>query len=181
MRKIFILLVIFIITNQAKSQDSTQLFKPFKVIASLGGTIGYGGLPANPGILFSLEPNYTLSDKVDIGMLFQTLTVPVRYDDVIEQEDVVSIHALANFYPVKKVIRPFIGGGLGYSLFDYSNTAHSNRLFAADNFSVLVRVGINYKHLNIALEQYIIKNREYNNYIDIKIGVNIGGGRKQGL
>jgi hypothetical protein len=55
----------------------------------------------------------------------------------------------------------------------------NNQLFTSNNLSALVRVGINYKHLNVVLEQYFITNNEYNNYLDFKIGVAIGGGRKK--
>ena len=178
MKKVFLFLSILIITIHSKAQDSTQSYKPFKVIASMGGTISFGAPPI-PGISFSLEPNYTLSDKLDVGLLFRTLTVPVRYDDIIEQEDAVSIHALADFYPVSNKVKPFVGAGFGYNLMDYSNTAHSNKLITPDNFSILTRVGLRYKHLNIAIEHYYLKTRWYNNYMEVKVGVAIGGGRKK--
>ena len=93
----------------------------------------------------------------------------------------VSYLLTVDYYFMNKGFRPFIGAGAG--IFDVANvdsaTINSNNKNVpySSQFGFMVRAGFEAGHFRLAAEYNIIGNNA--NYIGLKLGVCIGGGRKK--
>lgn len=76
--------------------------------------------------------------------------------------------------------RPFVGGGAGLY---FASLSEQNVFINTDEnltiFGAMARIGFNIEHFRFAMEYNFLPNSVINlNYISVKVGFEIGGGRK---
>jgi len=185
-----LLLCAVVVTN-------AQIFKPFKVDASLGYAIP-GGEGAKGGVLFALEPKYAVIPNLSVGLRFEAAVMARGLADNTGQTSEVDVKAAGSYlatgdyYFTNLVVRPFAGVGAGiYTLASVSANNNGGSAGGGSKFGGLVRAGVEISHFRLAAEYNLVPstnvmvvdgNSTYtakakNGYIGIKIGAVIGGGR----
>lgn len=197
LKNVFFALFTFI-TLSATAQE----FKPFKVNLSLGYARP-AGKGAAGGLLASLEPKYGLTDNLDLGLRAE-IAIMARAISVNNQSGDVSAKAMGSYiltgtyYLSNNNFRPYIGIGAGlYSIAGTTVTIVDGQVAdededytieAANKFGAMARVGFKASHFNLGVEYNIVPNSKSdvlgqsinskNAYLGVKLGVDIGGGRK---
>jgi outer membrane protein X len=169
---------------QLSAQDSSRIFKPFKVDISVGGVIpqtffeGYLG----GGILFAIEPKYALRDQWNIGLRFEAALATTAETSDGDIELAGWLGTVDYFFNNNKV-RPFIGAGLG--LYAYTvpedQLADPNTYEGENLFGGIIRGGFEMGHFRLGIEYNMVSESQYskkNDYLGLKAGVCLGGGRK---
>lgn len=187
------LVLIFLQGAHAQDQGGAKerVFKPFKVNLSLGFAMPSGS-GTKGGALFALEPKYAVMDQLALGLRLEAAVMARGVVGSGGQEFSgsasanLSYVATGDYYFSNKGFRPFLGAGAG--IFTLANVEiDSNNPNAPDNipseskFGFMTRGGFEAGHFRLGVEYNIIPQSAggvKNNYLGIKIGVNIGGGRK---
>jgi outer membrane protein X len=185
MKKLLFCLSFLIVTFFANAQETT--FKPFKFDIALGYGVP-GGSGSKAGLIFALEPKYALNHNLTFGLRWEG-AVMVRATMYANGEAVKgdakasgSYLLTGDYYFNTNSFRPFAGIGAGL----YRNAAvnlESDNMEAdmqtSSNFGFAPRVGFEYGHFRTAIE-YNVAGKSgtiNNNYLGIKLGFFIGGGR----
>ena len=198
-------LAIFILSStislSSKGQDAVYL-KPFKVDLSIGYAIP-GGEGTKGGIILAFEPKYAVIPNLALGLRMEGAIIAKfsGYDADGNAMDTKvkaagSYLATGDYYFTNNyALRPFAGAGAGiFSIAGIEVNSSSEKVSGGSKFGGMVRAGIEAGHFRIGLEYNIVpkttfegydSNGNYvtgltssNNYIGIKIGACIGGGRK---
>lgn len=192
-----VLLALFVL---AGFSASAQEYKPFKVNVSVGFAkplnAGVSG-----GVLFAVEPKYGLSDNFDLGLRVEVASVArgIKYNGNTTTGDVgafASYLLTGNYLFGKGNVRPFLGVGVGlYSVASGGTvtvvdgqTPQNVNLVSDTKFGGMIRGGIKAGHFVAAVEYNAAPTTDNtlanttitseNAYLGIKVGVDIGGGRK---
>lgn len=196
MKKGFLLLFMLVAFSA-----TAQEFKPFKVNVSVGYakplSAGVSG-----GFLFAVEPKYGLSDHFDLGLRLEVAAVArgIKVNGNTTTSDVgaFSSYLLTGNYLVGTgSVRPFIGAGLGLytigaagSVTVTNGQTPQNVTFVNDTkFGGMIRAGVKAGHFVAAVEYNAAPTTTGNKignttissenaYLGIKVGFDIGGGRK---
>ena len=198
-------LAIFILSSaislSTKGQDAV-LLKSFKVDLSIGYAIP-GGAGTKGGIIFAFEPKYAVIPNLAVGLRMEGAIIAKfsGYDDEgnamnTKVKAAGSYLATGDYYFTNNYsFRPFAGAGAGiFSLAGIEVNSSSENISGGSKFGGMVRAGFEAGHFRMGLEYNIVpkttfegydSNGNYvtgltssNNYIGIKIGACIGGGRK---
>ena len=199
------LLAIFILSStislSTKGQDAVNL-KPFKVDLSIGYAIP-GGEGTKGGIVLAVEPKYAVIPNFAVGLRMEGAII-AKFSGYDENGNAMntkvkaagSYLATGDYYFTNNyALRPFAGAGAGiFSLAGIEVNSSSENISGGSKFGGMVRGGIEAGHFRLGLEYNIVpkttfegydSNGNYvtgltssNNYIGIKIGACIGGGRK---
>jgi hypothetical protein len=176
---------------------TAQEFKPFKVNVSIGFAKPLGS-GASGGVLFAVEPKYGLSDNFDIGL---------RIESALVARSIVSngsgysgdVNAYGSYLITGNYlfgtggVRPFLGIGAG--LFKTASSGNitvvngqsSQQVSLAGETKVggMIRGGIKAGHFVASVEYNAVAStittnsiEGQNAYLGIKVGFDIGGGRK---
>jgi hypothetical protein len=199
MKNILLISFLMIVSLAGYSQDdSMREFKSFKVGLGIGYAVPGKGDGAGGGALLYLEPAYRACDEVSIGLRLESAII-VRGVQGVNNNDVagdassnMSYTLNGQYYFNNNNVRPFIGAGAG--LFSLAavrfNTASNNDPDANDvgaqtSFGFYPRIGIDAGHFNLTLDYNIIPpsagpggGEVKNNYLGIRAGFSLGGGRK---
>ncbi|TAE32897.1 MAG: hypothetical protein EAZ91_03255 [Cytophagales bacterium] len=192
MKRVFTL-VLGLLAFGATAQD----FKPFKVNTSLGFAKP-GGAGSSGGILFAVEPKYSLNDQLEVGLRMEGAIMgrAVEVNGELDGAEIKlagSYVLTGNYFFTVSQFRPYAGVGVGlYSTGGVGGGSNSNvDLEASRKLGAMGRVGFKYGHLNVAAEYNYVPSTKYtvnlnnttaaaaksqNSYIGIKLGVDIGGG-----
>ncbi|MEZ0486988.1 hypothetical protein [Fibrella aquatica] len=199
MKQCFALFTALLLGFSAQAQE----FKAFKVNLSLGVAIPSGG----GGVLFSLEPKYGINDQIDLGLRIEgaamARNVVANGNTTSGDVQLAGSYILTGNYMLStNNFRPFVGVGAGlYSVastgFSESGGQSSNGSIAAGNvFGGMARVGFKAGHFLLGLEYNLVPNtnsivfdsdgtnqigtsvQSKNSYVGVKLGFDIGGGRK---
>jgi outer membrane protein W len=187
MKKLLTLsLALFITLTVANAQSEN--YKPFKV--DIGALYAVGTDDAfTGGIGFYLEPKYNVSDNIAVGLKWETAIIGGA-DELGENVSISAIGSYSltgDYYFGDSGIRPFGGLGLGlYTLgsaeFSTPDGSTSLEVDYGSKFGFAPRIGVLLGHFRLAAEYNIITGIEEGlaskNYIAIKAGFEIGGGRK---
>ena len=178
-------------------QDYAREFKPFRVGVGIGYAVPGTGEGAGGGLLMYLEPGYRATDQVLVGLRLEGAFM-VRGIKGVNNRDVsgdassmASFTLNSQYYFNNDNVRPFIGAGVGlFSLAAVKfNTAAPNDPGADDvgsetRFGFYPRIGVDAGHFNLTLDYNILPPTDVpgggevkNNYLGIRAGVSIGGGR----
>jgi outer membrane protein W len=188
MKKIAFLAVCFVmLALSSNAQKAT--FKPFKFDIAVGYASPSGGGGAKGGVLFAFEPKYALNDKIAVGLRMEAALM-VRANPYGLEEDEFegdvkasgSYLATADYYFNANDFRPFAGIGAGLyrtATAAISSTIDENDVATGNKFGFAPRAGFEYKHFRMALEYNIAGKTGIvnNNYLGVKFGFFIGGGR----
>lgn len=184
MKKLLIAVFSIGIALHSHAQETT--FKPFKVDLALGYAIPSGS-GAKGGIIIAMEPKYALNDNIAVGLRLEgALMVRASIDasgEAVEGEAKYNGSYLltGDYYFTTTTFRPFAGIGAGLyriaaASFDEEDAEDIQR---TSKFGFAPRVGFEVGHFRTALE-YNIAGKSgtiNNNYLGIKMGFFIGGGR----
>lgn len=179
---------IALIGFSAASHAQSTAFKPFKVDLALGYAIP-SGKGAGGGVAFSLEPKYAINDNITAGLRMEG-AVTVRGSVYANGQEFKGDAAASSSYLLTgdyyfntNTFRPFAGLGIGvYRLaavsFD-TGTNSSGEIAADTKFGGAPRVGFEVGHFRMAAEYNVMgkSGSLNNNYLNIKLGFFIGGGR----
>ena len=199
------LLAIFILSStislSGKGQDAVNL-KPFKVDLSIGYAIP-GGEGTKGGIVLALEPKYSVIPNFAVGLRMEGAII-AKFSGYDEDGNAMntkvkaagSYLATGDYYFTNNyALRPFAGAGAGiFSLAGIEVNSSSENISGGSKFGGMLRAGIEAGHFRLGLEYNIVPKTTFegydsdgnyvtgltssNNYIGIKIGACIGGGRK---
>jgi len=189
------------ISLSTKGQDAVRL-NPFKADLSIGYAIP-GGEGTKGGIVLAVEPKYAVIPNLAVGLRMEGAII-AKFSGYDEDGNAMntkvkaagSYLATGDYYFTNNyALRPFAGAGAGiFSLAGIEVNSSSENISGGSKFGGMVRGGIEAGHFRIGVEYNIVpkttfegydSNGNYvtgltssNNYIGIKIGACIGGGRK---
>lgn len=156
----------------------------------------------NLGLLLNIEPHIKISNNKLIGFRFGIAlnTAKFKTNDssqfIINDQDtngVISFLPTFDYYLNEDNYRPYIGLGIGYYLFNYSDVSRRNGSSEilegrVDNqFGVLIRTGFQINNIRIGLEYNLVTKGAIklpdgqrigtvnNSYLGVYIGFKIGG------
>ena len=173
-------------TYFANAQSTT--FKPFKVDIATGYAIP-GGKGSKGGVVFAVEPKYAINDNITVGLRIEAAVTARGYVSDNGEEfsgDVKasgSYLATGDYYFNTNKFRPFAGLGVGiYRLAGASvdmATEEEAVVETGTKFGGAPRVGFEFGHFRTAVEYNVVgkTGKINNNYLSIKLGFFIGGGR----
>lgn len=193
----YIFLFLFVLTGFSAN---AQEYKPFKVNVSLGYAKALSsGLSG--GALVAIEPKYGISDNFDLGLRLESAFIArgVTINGNTSTGDVAAFgsYLLTGTYLIGKGgIRPFVGVGAG--LFSIAsggtvtvvdNQTPKDVTFVSETkFGAMIRAGIKAGHFIAGVEYNAVPTTSNklanttidskNAYLGIKVGFDIGGGRK---
>jgi outer membrane protein X len=179
---------------------TAQEFKPFKVNLSVGYAqpIGAG---VSGGLLIAAEPKYGITDNIDLGLRFEAAIV-ARGIEVAGNTTTSDVGAFGsylltgNYLIGKGGFRPFVGLGVGLFSIGSAGTitvedgqGAEDVTFVSDTkFGGMIRAGFKAGHFVLGVEYNAVPTTETqfrnatitseNAYLGIKLGFDIGGGRK---
>ena len=177
-----------------------QDFKPFKVNLSLGYARP-AGQGASGGILLSVEPKYGLTDNLDLGLKGEVAVV-ANSISINDKNGDASVKGLGSYlvtgtyYLSKTNFRPYLGLGVGlYTIAGTTVTITDGQVDdkdyaveASSKLGAMVRAGFKAGHFNLGVEYNIVPTSKSdllgqaihskNSYLGVKLGFDIGGGRK---
>lgn len=180
---------------------TAQTYKPFKVNVS----VGYAK-PLNAGVsggfLFAVEPKYGISDNFDLGLRLETAVVArgIQDNGNTFTSDVGAFSSAlitGNYLFGTGGVRPFLGAGVGLYTIGAAGTVVTDKngqnpqnvTFVNDTkFGGMIRGGIKAGHFVAAVEYNAAPTTSStvgttrvtseNAYVGIKVGFDIGGGRR---
>lgn len=183
-------------TNTYSSTD--RKFVPFKVGIGVGWAVPGQTNGGGGGVLLYVEPTYRASDMVSLGLKLESAIIARSVSAINNNNDVkgdatanLSYTLNAQFYFTDDNIRPFIGAGAGaYSLAATTfNTASNgndinNNVSGETLFGFYPRIGLDAGHFNLTIDYNFIPKSSVvgggqitNNYLGIRAGMSIGGGK----
>ena len=189
------------ISSSSQAQDGGDL-KPFKIDLSMGYAIP-GGEGAKGGIIFAVEPKYAVIPNLAIGLRMEGAII-AKFSGYDEDGNAMntkvkaagSYLATGDYYFTNNyALRPFAGAGAGiFSIAGIEVNSNSENISGGSKFGGMVRGGFEAGHFRIGLEYNIVPKTTFegydsdgnyvtgltssNNYIGIKLGAFIGGGRR---
>lgn len=180
---------------------SAQEFKPFKVNLSVGYAKPLGA-GASGGVLLALEPKYSLNDNLELGLRLESAIVAraISFNNQTETGDAEvkglgSYLLTGNYFISTENFRPYVGVGAGLynvagtTVTVVNGTANEDYVVQAESkFGFMGRAGFKAGHFNLAVEFNAVPKsssklqsvtlESKNAYIGVKLGVDIGGGRR---
>lgn len=186
MKKLLLFVALVAVCGFAQAQST--VFKPFKFDIATGYAVP-AGKGSKAGFVFALEPKYALNDKITVGLRMEAAVTARAYVDnsgYLKSGDVKasgSYLATGDYYFNTNKFRPFAGAGAGLfrlaaaSIDD--NGEEVSAIASSSRFGFAPRVGFEYGHFRAAVEYNVVGKVEKinNNYLGIKAGFFIGGGR----
>ena len=186
MKRILFGTILICAVSLANAQSTS--FKPFRADFGIGYAIP-SGTGSKGGVAVSFEPKYNVNDNLALGVRFEAaITVRGAID---KDGNTVSGSAKANasylltgdYYINNSNFRPFVGLGAGmYSIAAVSVSVDSTTtetVAGGTKFGFAPRAGFEAGHFRMAVEYNVAGKMANisNNYLAVKIGFFIGGGR----
>ncbi len=140
-----------------------------------------------------IEPKFSINKHFTVGVraecVFYKKDGFIDYDpnnpywtDIDAAGRNLSAVAIVDYYFNDNFIRPFIGAGIGYYYMyvDQENTYIESFTEKGGGIGFVPRLGLNIGQIKVACEYNIINSDDFDlDYFSIKIGYEIGGGRKK--
>lgn len=164
----------------------STVFKPFKVDLALGYAMP-SGKGAKGGVLFAIEPKYAITDNITAGLRMEgAVMAQAQLDQTTGDLKSGSVKANASYlatgdyYFTTNTFRPFAGIGAGlYSVASADLNDENGDVKSGKKFGFMPRAGFEVGHFRTAIEYNFVGKTAgiNNNYLGIKLGFFIGGGR----
>ena len=180
MKKIYLTLLLLLFTGSfGFAQFGSRVFKPFKVMASMGYVFPRNVTHEYP-LNFQLEPKYAFNDALWIGLRLETTLLVQRAllgDDYKAQAIFAILPTFDYSFVVNDEFRPFVGVGFGsYTYKLYYDGSETDGLYpVTTKFGFCPRIGLEYKHFILSLEHNFLP-KDGISFSAIKAGFTIGGG-----
>ncbi|NMM49542.1 porin family protein [Marinigracilibium pacificum] len=182
MKKLLFAIAALVFINVAAN---AQEFKPF----SVGVDLGYGiptGDKLNGGIIFAVEPAWKFNDQLEASLRYEGAVLAGVSEDgtEVDASAIGSWLIGGRYFLNTNDFRPFAGLGLG--IFNIASTTAIDENFetfevGGTKFGFAPKVGFQFKHIRLAAEYNAVLGVEEQlgsqNYLSIKFGAVIGGGR----
>ena len=177
-----------------------QEINPFKINVSVGYAV-ITGRGASGGVLYSIEPKYAVTPRLDLGLRYeQAFLVRGLAGDAITQNaqgptaPFSSYLLTATHYFSGFRIRPFVGVGAGMFSIASAGSVQTIRnqtpvylrLTGYTTLGGLVRVGLKTDHFVASVEYNAVPHHTYtasdedfttaSSYVGFRIGFDVGGG-----
>ena len=181
-----------LLSTTAIAQDEKErTFKPFKVDLSIGYAhpLG-GGTGSRGGVLFVVEPKYALADQFALGLRLEGAAMArgVIVNNTEFEGDVQvngSYLLTGDYYLSNKGFRPFLGAGAGIftvagAYVSAGTQVEESDILTDSKFGGMLRAGFEAGHFRLGVEYNIVGKTDFslkNNYLGVKLGICIGGGR----
>jgi len=175
----------FVVASLCVNAQST-VFKPFKVDLALGYAVP-SGEGTKGGILFAIEPKYAITDNITAGLRMEgAVMAQMEMDESTGEMKSGTVQAnssyalMGDYYFNTNTFRPFAGIGAGlYGVASADIDSETGEIAASRKFGFTPRAGFETGHFRTAIEyNFVGKTGSINNnYLGIKIGFFIGGGR----
>jgi hypothetical protein len=181
MKRILFLLLSFCIGTRAFAQAS--IYKPFKLDLAIGFSFETGNTYFDNRTTFSAEPKYNISDQFSLGLRLEASpNADFAGTTASFTINSVSSYLLTGdyFFNKSKITRPFFGIGAGIFNETLTNSDLPDVKTKSQKPGLETRVGFERKHLRLALEYNatFFKEEKKVNYVTLKIGAFLWGGRK---
>jgi outer membrane protein W len=185
MKKIVFATALVAVSFLSNAQEQT--FKTFKVDIAVGYAVPSGS-GSKGGVVFAIEPKYAINDNITLGLRMEAAVTARGYikDGEEFSGDVKassSYLATGDYYFTTNEFRPFVGVGAGlFSLASVSTEdgdITEEEIETGSKFGFAPRAGFEFGHFRTAVEYNIVGKTGAinNNYLGIKLGFFIGGGR----
>jgi outer membrane protein W len=185
MKKVFMTALVF--GSAVLVQAQSTLFKPFKVDLALGYAMPSGS-GSKAGVLFAVEPKYAVNNNITMGLRFEgAVMARAAISEANNQFDADvkasgSYVLTGDYYFSMNSFRPFAGLGAGlYTIAAAYGESNGEvvELAATNKFGAVPRIGFEAGHFRMAIEYNVVGKTGpiNNNYLGIKLGAFIGGGR----
>jgi outer membrane protein W len=184
MKKISFALACVVASLLGNAQSTA--FKPFKVDLAFGYAVP-GGKGAKGGMLFAIEPKYAITDNITAGLRMEgAIMAQAQVDESTGELKSGSVKANASYaatgdyYFTTNTFRPFAGLVAGlYSVAAADMDSETGDVATGKKFGFAPRAGFEVGHFRAAVEyNFVGKTASINNnYLGIKLGFFIGGGR----
>jgi hypothetical protein len=188
MLRIYLVIGIISFSTLALSQ---QLLKPFRVALGIGYANGGGYTSA--GIFGTIEPGYRITDRILAGARFELAGIARGDVDRLNVNfDILRIFSYGanlSYYFEGDIVRPLIGAGVSaYDLegteyrVDFQGPAQSTG--DDTKFGFYPRIGVELGHLTFIIDYNFVARTKIdaaefkNNYLAIRLGFFVGGGKK---
>lgn len=184
MKKISFALACVIVSLLGNAQST--VYKPFKVDLAFGYAVP-GGKGAKGGVLFAIEPKYAINDNITAGLRMEgAVMAQAQMDQSTGEVKSGSVKAngsylaTGDYYFTTNTFRPFAGAGAGlYSVASADLNDENGEIKSGKKFGFMPRAGFEAGHFRMAVEYNVVgkSGTINNNYLGIKLGFFIGGGR----
>jgi hypothetical protein len=186
MHKSLLAILIFAVITESHCQR----FQKFRAGIGAGYIIATGD-GAGGGGLIAIEPGFHITDQILANAKLER-SVFVRGTDKSSSLEIDYGHFLCGsinvqYFVNNAILRPFIGGGFGFYNIDAVTVDVSNlptKVPAESKLGLYPRVGFDVAHFTICVDYNIIPPSKVglsefkNNYVAIRIGGFLGGGRR---
>jgi outer membrane protein W len=182
-----IMLCALILVSAVISNAQSTVFKPFKVDLALGYAVPAGS-GSKAGFLFAVEPRYAVNDNITLGLRMEAAVMARanvnaagdRFDADVKASG--SYVLTGDYYFNTNSFRPFAGLGAGvYTIAAAYGDSNGEvvEVAASSKLGAMPRIGFEAGHFRMAVEYNMVakSGSVNNNYLGIKIGAFIGGGR----
>jgi len=181
------------------SVNAQDDLKPFKVDLSVGYAIP-GGSGSKSGVLFAIEPKYSVNSLVTLGLRMEAAVVARGYNGWDGENGDVDVKASGSYlltgdhyFSDNYSFRPYAGIGAGIFTIAAASVSDDGDAVAGEagsKFGGMLRAGFEAGHFRLGAEYNLVPESQLqdingggditskNGYIGIKIGVCIGGGRR---
>jgi len=188
-----LLLLVSFSAFKAKAQSET--FKAFKTDLAIGYAVPAGS-GSKGGVLFAVEPKYSISDQITLGLRLEWALTAYAFEAEGESftgdiKATGSYLATADYMFNTNRVRPFVGLGVGiYSVAGVSSSFELEGEGVSESSEIAVgggtkfgfapRVGLEAGHFRLAAE-YNFAGKDDNikySYLGLKVGFFFGGGKR---
>lgn len=181
MKKLLLIAAMAFVGSTAFGQADN--YRAFKVDLGFGYAAGMGDLDG--GLLWYIEPKYNVTDNIAAGLKLEQAALVAVSEGNTAALAVLTYQLTGDYYFGEDKVRFF--GGLGLGMFGVASAKIEDDQGNVENievggesvFGISPRVGVLLGHLRIGLEYNLIFADNIDpNYLGVKLGFEIGGGRK---
>lgn len=166
------------VKEEVTSTDG-RVYRKFKVDVTLGySRIMEDAVDASYGFNFSVEPKFNVLDNLAVGLKLEAAGFILSDDeDYVTLASLPSVSLTSEYYFGKKTVRPYIGVSAGaYFPKTYKFDDETITYSGDTQFGFAPRVGVQIGHFRVGAEYNIVED---GNFLSIKLGASIGGGKKK--
>lgn len=156
-----------------------RVYRKFKVDVTLGySRIMEDVVDASYGFNFSVEPKFNVLDNLAVGLKLEAAGFILSDDeDYVTLATLPSVSLTSEYYFGKKKVRPYIGVSAGAYFPKVYEFDDETITYSGDTqFGFAPRAGVQIGHFRVGAEYNIVED---GNFLSIKLGASIGGGKKK--
>jgi outer membrane protein X len=180
-----LLFLLLWLPGKVNAQDTTRVYKRFKVDLSMGLAIpqSYDKLGFEIGVLLAAEPKYAIIDQLSIGIRLEAAYMVQNLEPYKEffKGNPINIGTeliTADYYFSNSKFRPLVGLGIGVSSVNIPDEKNTEYYISESVLGGMIRSGFEFGKFRMGIEYNMngsVSFSKKNNYWGIKIGFLLGG------